>query len=141
ESIENTMEIASKITIPSLTRDILMPIFQVPQGFTSQDQYLKFLSFEGAKKVYKNISPDLEERINFELNIIESMGFSGYFLIVQDFIAAAKKLQVIVGPGRGSVAGSVVAYCLGITEIDPIKYNLFFERFLNPERISMPDID
>ncbi len=141
EAIDNTLEIVSKIETPSLTRDVLMPIFQIPQGFLSQDEYLKHLSIEGARKIYGNINPELEQRINYEIGIINSMGYSGYFLIVQDFISAARKLGVVVGPGRGSVAGSVIAYCLGITDIDPIKYNLFFERFLNPERVSMPDID
>lgn len=137
----NTQEIVDKITTPSLERDILLPIFQVPTGFTNQDEYLRHLAIEGAKKRYGTITADLEERINYELKIIQKMGFPGYFLIVQDFIEAAKRLQVVVGPGRGSIAGSVVAYCIGITNIDPIRYNLVFERFLNPERISMPDID
>jgi DNA polymerase-3 subunit alpha len=141
EAITNTQEIVDKINTPSLERDILLPVFQVPQGFTTQDSYLKHLTIEGAKKRYGTISPDLELRIKYELGVIQQMGFPGYFLIVQDFIQAAKKLQVVVGPGRGSIAGSVVAYCIGITDIDPIHYNLFFERFLNPERISMPDID
>ncbi|MCP3660489.1 MAG: DNA polymerase III subunit alpha [Bacteroidetes bacterium] len=141
EAITNTQEIISKIETPSLTRDILMPIFQIPQGIKTQDEYLKKLTYEGAKRIYGSISPDLEQRLNYELGTLESMGFAGYFLIVQDFVAAARKTGVIVGPGRGSVAGSLVAYCLGITDVDPIKYNLFFERFLNPERVSMPDID
>jgi DNA polymerase-3 subunit alpha len=141
EAIANTQEIVSKIDTPSLNRDILMPIFKIPEGYNSQDEYLKHLTIEGAKKVYETITPELESRIKLELDTISNMGFAGYFLIVQDFIAAAKDLGVIVGPGRGSVAGSVVAYCLKITDVDPIKYNLLFERFLNPERISMPDID
>lgn len=141
EALENTLHIADQIETPSLTRDILLPIYQIPTGFKTQDEYLKFLAFEGAKAVYGTVSADLEERISFELKVIADMGFSGYFLIVQDFIGAAKKMNVIVGPGRGSVAGSVVAFCLGITDIDPIRYKLLFERFLNPERVSMPDID
>jgi DNA polymerase-3 subunit alpha len=104
--------------------------------------YLRNLTFEGAKERYgENLDPELEERINYELNVIKTMGFPGYFLIVQDFIAAARNMGVAVGPGRGSAAGSVVAYCLKITDIDPLKYDLLFERFLNPDRISMPDID
>jgi DNA polymerase-3 subunit alpha len=104
--------------------------------------YLRKLTYEGAKERYgENLNPELEERINFELNVIKTMGFPGYFLIVQDFIAAARNMGVAVGPGRGSAAGSVVAYCLKITDIDPLKYDLLFERFLNPDRISMPDID
>ena len=105
--------------------------------------YLKKLTFDGAKKRYgENLSDEVKERLNFELHIMKTMGFPGYFLIVQDFIAAAReKLGVSVGPGRGSAAGSAVAYCLGITKIDPIQYDLLFERFLNPDRISLPDID
>lgn len=141
EAITNTQEIIDKINTPSLERDILLPVFQIPQGFTSQDSYLRHLAIEGAKKRFGAISAELEARINYELGVIQQMGFPGYFLIVQDFIQAAKNLQVVVGPGRGSIAGSVVAYCIGITDIDPIRYNLFFERFLNPERVSMPDID
>ncbi|ACE06046.1 hypothetical protein Aasi_0650 [Candidatus Amoebophilus asiaticus 5a2] len=141
QAVSNTQEIIDKINTPSLERDILLPVFQIPQGFTSQDSYLRHLAIEGAKKRFGAISADLEARINYELGVIQQMGFPGYFLIVQDFIQAAKNLQVVVGPGRGSVAGSVVAYCIGITDIDPIRYNLFFERFLNPERVSMPDID
>ncbi len=141
EAITNTEEIISKIQPPSLKRDILMPIFQIPEGIKTQDEYLRKLTYEGAKKIYGSVSPDLEQRINYELGTLESMGFAGYFLIVQDFVSAARNTGVMVGPGRGSVAGSLVAYCLGITDVDPIKYNLFFERFLNPERVSMPDID
>ncbi|MEL6606971.1 MAG: DNA polymerase III subunit alpha [Bacteroidota bacterium] len=141
EAIANTEEIAAKIYTPSLERDILLPLFHLPEGFTSQDAYLKHLAFTGAQQRYGTVSAALEERINYELSVIQAMGFPGYFLIVQDFIEAARKLDVIVGPGRGSVAGSVIAYCIGITNIDPIHYNLLFERFLNPERVSMPDID
>ncbi len=104
--------------------------------------YLSHLTYEGAKKRYgENLSDELKERLDFELETMKNMGFPGYFLIVQDFISAARKMNVAVGPGRGSAAGSAVAYCLGITDIDPIKYNLLFERFLNPDRVSMPDID
>ncbi|MEL6152580.1 MAG: DNA polymerase III subunit alpha, partial [Bacteroidota bacterium] len=141
EAIDNTQEIVDKIDTPSLERDILLPIFQLPQGFDTQDTYLKHLTLAGAKQRYGTITATLEERIDYELKVIQEMGFPGYFLIVQDFIQAARKLDVVVGPGRGSVAGSVVAYCIGITNIDPLHYNLLFERFLNPERISMPDID
>ena len=122
----------------------------MPQPFTesgdlndleSQNKYLKHLCFEGAKKRYADITQDIEERINFELKVIEKSGYPGYFLIVQDFINKAREIGVSVGPGRGSAAGSVVAYCTGITDIDPIQYDLLFERFLNPDRISLPDID
>lgn len=141
EALENTQEISEKMYTPSLERDILLPLFHLPEGFSSQDVYLKHLAFAGAKQRYGTISAALEERINYELGVIQEMGFPGYFLIVQDFIKAARELEVMVGPGRGSVAGSVVAYCIGITNIDPIHYDLLFERFLNPERVSMPDID
>lgn len=104
--------------------------------------YLKALTMKGAVKRYgEELSPELRERLTFELHIMKTMGFPGYFLIVQDFIQAARDMGVIVGPGRGSAAGSAVAYCLGITSIDPVKYDLLFERFLNPDRISLPDID
>mgnify|MGYP005841823499 CR=1 FL=1 len=141
EALSNTQEIVDKVQTPSLERDVLLPIFQLPPGFANQDQYLRQLTITGAKQRYGTITPELEVRINYELGIIQNMGFPGYFLIVQDFISAARKLGVVVGPGRGSVGGSVVAYCIGITNVDPIYYNLVFERFLNPERVSMPDID
>ncbi len=140
-ALENTIEIFDKIETPSLKRDILMPNYVIPQNFTDQDDYLRHLCFEGAKQRYGEITSDISERLDHELKIIKNMGFPGYFLIVQDFIKAAKQIDVAVGPGRGSAAGSVVAYCTEITNIDPIKYNLLFERFLNPERVSMPDID
>jgi DNA polymerase-3 subunit alpha len=141
QAIENTGLIVDKVFAPNLNRDILLPAFELPPGFETQGDYLKFLSFEGAKRKYNEITADLEERINFELSVIIKSGYPGYFLIVQDFTTVARQMGVSVGPGRGSAAGSVVAYCLGITNIDPIKYDLLFERFLNPERISMPDID
>ena len=141
EALVNTQEITDKIHTLSLERDVLLPIFQVPTGFADQDAYLRHLTLEGAKQRYGAISTELADRINHELSTIQTMGFPGYFLIVQDFIKAARNLGVVVGPGRGSVAGSVVAYCIGITNIDPLYYNLVFERFLNPERVSMPDID
>ncbi|MCB0395168.1 MAG: DNA polymerase III subunit alpha [Flavobacteriales bacterium] len=141
EALDNTNEIVDKITPPQLKRDILLPNFILPEGFQTEDDYLKHLTFEGAKKRYHEVTAETEERLNHELNIIKTMGFAGYFLIVQDFIAAGRNLGVSVGPGRGSAAGSAVAFCIGITNIDPIKYDLLFERFLNPERVSMPDID
>ncbi|MEO6869451.1 MAG: DNA polymerase III subunit alpha, partial [Ginsengibacter sp.] len=141
EAIDNTNEIIGKIDVLDLKRDILLPHFKVPKEFASQEAYLDHLTWTGAKKRYTEITPEIEERINFELFTIRTMGFAGYFLIVQDFIQEGKKMGVFVGPGRGSAAGSVVAYCVGITNIDPIKYNLLFERFLNPDRKSMPDID
>ncbi|HQX70951.1 MAG TPA: DNA polymerase III subunit alpha, partial [Bacteroidia bacterium] len=141
EAIDNTNEIVDKIEPLKLKQDILLPHYQIPKGFESQDDYLKHLAWEGARKRYSEITPDIEERINFELFTVKTMGFAGYFLIVADFINHGKNIGVLVGPGRGSAAGSAVAYCIGITNIDPIKYNLLFERFLNPDRKSMPDID
>jgi DNA polymerase-3 subunit alpha len=148
EAVYNTGEIVDKIELLDLKRDILLPNFPIPKEFQvhadnnlNQWEYLKHLTFEGAHKRYDPLTPEIEERLNFELFTIKSMGFAGYFLIVSDFIKAGRDIGVFVGPGRGSAAGSVVAYCIGITNIDPIKYNLLFERFLNPDRKSMPDID
>ncbi len=141
QAIDNTNEIVDKIDTLKLKRDILVPHFPIPQGFIDADDYLRHLTFEGAHKRYSELTADIEERLNFELHTIKTMGFPGYFLIVADFIKAGRDLGVLIGPGRGSAAGSAVAYCIGITNIDPIKYKLLFERFLNPERKSMPDID
>ncbi len=193
EALSNTMEILDKVEIYSIDHAPIMPFFEIPAEFGTEEEYrqritekdlfdeftqdengnvvlspekaqakidklggydklyrIKFeadylakLAYEGADRRYGSpLTPELEERIRFELYIMKTMGFPGYFLIVQDFINAARKeLGVSVGPGRGSAAGSVVAYCLGITQVDPIKYDLLFERFLNPDRISLPDID
>ncbi|HEY9560116.1 MAG TPA: DNA polymerase III subunit alpha [Anseongella sp.] len=141
QAIDNTNEIVDKIEPLKLKRDILLPDFPIPPGYQDIDEYLRHLTYEGAEKRYGEISTDVRERLDFELFTIKSMGFAGYFLIVSDFIRAGRDLGVMVGPGRGSAAGSAVAYCIGITNIDPVKYNLLFERFLNPERMSMPDID
>ncbi len=141
EAIDNTGDVVSKIEMPNLKRDILLPIFEMPPGFTNADEYLRHLSFEGALLRYGDINEEVRTRLDFELGVIQKMGFAGYFLIVQDFIAAARKINVSVGPGRGSAAGSIVAYCIWITNIDPVHYNLLFERFLNPDRVTMPDID
>jgi len=142
EAIDNTNLIVDKIKPMKLEREILLPHFKVPDNFSDdQDKYLEHITWEGAKERYKELTAEIEERIRFELFTIRTMGFAGYFLIVSDFIKAGRDLGVFVGPGRGSAAGSAVAYCIGITNIDPIKYNLLFERFLNPERKSMPDID
>jgi len=118
-----------------------MPEFELPEGYTDKDEYLRYLTYNGAKERWGNLTNEQTDRIDFELGTIAKMGFPGYFLIVQDFLNAARKMGVSVGPGRGSAAGSAVAYCLRITDIDPIKYGLLFERFLNPDRISLPDID
>lgn len=141
EAIETTVEIASKVDSIKLERDILLPEFPLPVEFKNQEDYLRHLSYVGAKRRFKEITPQVEERLNFELDVINNSGYPGYFLIVQDFTTVARSKGVSVGPGRGSAAGSLVAYCLGITNIDPIQYNLLFERFLNPERVSLPDID
>lgn len=140
-AIDNTNEIVDKIVPLKLKQDIMLPNYQIPPGYATQDDYLHHLTYMGAKERYKEITPDVEERLNFELFTIKTMGFAGYFLIVADFIKAGRDIGVLIGPGRGSAAGSAVAYCIGITNIDPIKYNLLFERFLNPDRKSMPDID
>jgi DNA polymerase-3 subunit alpha len=140
-SLENTMEVFEKVDTLDLSREVLLPAFPMPPEFQDQNLYLRHLTYEGAKKRYPELTAALCERIDFELKVIEDSGYPGYFLIVQDFTSAAREMNVSVGPGRGSAAGSVVAYCTGITNIDPIKYDLLFERFLNPERISLPDID
>ncbi|MBE0675131.1 MAG: DNA polymerase III subunit alpha, partial [Bacteroidales bacterium] len=141
EAVDNVAGVVSKIENYSLEHDPIMPEFDLPEGFTDKDEYLRHLTYKGAEERWGEIKPELRERIDFELDTIASMGFPGYFLITQDFLRAAREMNVSVGPGRGSAAGSVVAYCLKITDIDPIKYGLLFERFLNPDRISMPDID
>ena len=141
QAIDNTNEVVDKIELISVTNDLLLPNFPLPEPFKTQIEYLEFLTYEGAKIRYKIFTPELETRLKFELGVIREMGFAGYFLIVSDIITSTKKMGVLVGPGRGSAAGSVVAYCIGITNIDPLKYNLLFERFLNPERATMPDID
>lgn len=142
EVLTNTLEIANKVEFYSLNHDPIMPHFELPEGFTDDNVYLQHITYEGAKQRWgQELSPEIEERLNFELEVIARMGYPGYFLIVWDLIKAAREMDVSVGPGRGSAAGSAVAYSLRITDIDPIKYNLLFERFLNPDRISMPDID
>ena len=152
EAIINIQEVVDKVEIYSLYRDVLLPKFDIPHEFLvaedeadggkrGENKYLAYLTYKGAEKRYGEITDAIRERLDFELNTIQNSGYPGYFLIVQDFIAKARELDVSVGPGRGSAAGSVVAYCLWITNIDPIKYDLLFERFLNPDRVSMPDID
>jgi DNA polymerase III subunit alpha len=141
EAIDNTNEIVGKIENYQLKKKISLPKFPYPDQFKNEMEYLEFLTNEGAKTRYPVLTPEANDRIKFELGVISKMGFEGYFLIVSDFIGWAKGNSVSVGPGRGSAAGSVVAYCIGITNIDPLKYNLLFERFLNPDRASMPDID
>jgi DNA polymerase III subunit alpha len=148
QAIDNTNEIVDKIEKLDLKKDIMLPNFPIPEDFKihaddklNQWEYLKHITYEGARQRYGEIISTTQERLDFELFTIKTMGFAGYFLIVMDFIKAGRDLGVMIGPGRGSAAGSAVAYCIGITNIDPIKYNLLFERFLNPDRKSMPDID
>ena len=141
EALQNTNEILDKIEIYTIDHGPILPDFPLPDGFDNADDYLRYLVYEGAKERWPDLDEEHRERIDFELETIKNMGFPGYFLIVQDYIRMAPKLGCTVGPGRGSAAGSAVAYCLGITKIDPMKYDLLFERFLNPDRISLPDID
>lgn len=142
EAIQNTVELANSVEEFNLTvKKILLPHFPLPEEFSNEDEYLRFLTYEGAKSRYAELTEEVITRLEHELRLVREMGFAGYFLIVQDFINEARKMGVVVGPGRGSAAGSAIAFCVGITSIDPIKYNLLFERFLNPERITMPDID
>tara|TARA_R110002051_G_scaffold10175_11_gene38893 strand:- start:102798 stop:107180 length:4383 start_codon:yes stop_codon:yes gene_type:complete len=152
EAILNVQEVIDKIEPFELARDVLLPAFDIPEEFIfeedaidggkrGENKFLRHLTYEGAKKRYKELTPEITERLDFELSVIEKTGYPGYFLIVEDFIREARNMDVSVGPGRGSAAGSVVAFCLWITNIDPLKYDLLFERFLNPDRVSMPDID
>lgn len=152
ESILSIAEIIAKIRPFDLARDVLLPKFEIPESFQvvedatdggkrGENAYLRHITYGGAERRYGEITEAIRERIDFELATIENSGYPGYFLIVEDFIREARNMGVSVGPGRGSAAGSVVAYCLGITNIDPLKYDLLFERFLNPDRVSMPDID
>tara|TARA_R110002126_G_scaffold91238_4_gene217299 strand:- start:1911 stop:6140 length:4230 start_codon:yes stop_codon:yes gene_type:complete len=152
EAISCTDEIVSKIEPFKLAREVLLPKYDIPEKFVDpkddedggkrgENAFLRHLTFEGAKKRYGEITDEIRERLDFELETIERTGYPGYFLIVQDFTGAAREMGVSVGPGRGSAAGSAVAYCVGITNVDPIAYDLLFERFLNPDRVSLPDID
>ncbi|WP_147678460.1 DNA polymerase III subunit alpha [Algibacter pacificus] len=153
EAISNVQEVVDKVEAYQLARDVLLPAFDIPEEFRHEEDlidggkrgenaFLRHLVYEGAKKRYgEELSEVVVERLDFELGVIEKTGYPGYFLIVEDFIREARKMDVSVGPGRGSAAGSVAAYCLWITNIDPLKYDLLFERFLNPDRVSMPDID
>lgn len=141
EAIDTISEIVDKVETYALERNVLLPKFEIPEAFNSEDEYLRHLTYEGATKKYSEITPEVKDRIDFELDTIQKTGYPGYFLIVQDFTSKAREMGVSVGPGRGSAAGSVVAYCIGITNVDPVKYDLLFERFLNPDRVSLPDID
>ena len=140
-ALDASREIADKCRLEIPMGELLMPHFPIPPEFAGTGDYLRSLTYDGARRRWPEVTETIRERLDLELGVIGSMGFDGYFLIVQDFTTAARQLGVSVGPGRGSAAGSAVAYCLGITNIDPLQYDLLFERFLNPERVSMPDID
>ena len=152
ELLDALAEVSAKVENYPLAREVLLPKFDIPSDFIQpedaedggkrgENAYLRHLAYEGAKGRYSDITPEIQDRLDFELATIERTGYPGYFLIVQDFCRAARDMDVSVGPGRGSAAGSAVAYCIGITNVDPIRYNLLFERFLNPDRVSLPDID
>jgi DNA polymerase-3 subunit alpha len=142
-AVENTLEIDEKVNLELGFGDYHFPSFPIPENSSAKslDEYLVQLAYERLDKKIKNVTPEVEDRFKYELGVINKMGYAGYFLIVQDFINASKKRGIPVGPGRGSAAGSLVAYILGITNVNPLQYNLLFERFLNPDRKSMPDID
>ncbi|MBV6644811.1 MAG: DNA polymerase III subunit alpha [Cyclobacteriaceae bacterium] len=152
QAIENIAALVDQIEQYELERDVLLPNFDIPEKFKDpedevdggkrgENAYLKYLTYQGAEKRYDQVTEEIKERLDFELATIENTGYPGYFLIVQDFTSKAREMDVSVGPGRGSAAGSAVAYCIGITNVDPIAYDLLFERFLNPDRVSLPDID
>ncbi len=141
ESLENTSAIAKKCNLLLEFGEMHLPRYPLPHGFKTLPEFLRHSTYEGARKRYSEIDETVEERLEYELKTIEQMGFPGYFLVVADFTRQARTMGIPVGPGRGSAAGSLVSYCLGITDIDPLAYDLLFERFLNPERVSMPDID
>ncbi|NCG44635.1 MAG: DNA polymerase III subunit alpha, partial [Proteobacteria bacterium] len=152
EALNNLSYVLAKVEPFTLAREVLLPAFDIPEDFLGaedkadsgkrgENAYLKHLTYLGAEKRYSVITDEIKERIEFELETIAKTGYPGYFLIVQDFCNVARDMGVSVGPGRGSAAGSAVAYCTGITNVDPIAYQLLFERFLNPDRISLPDID
>jgi len=138
--LENTLKIAERCNVEIKFGEYLLPNYDIPEGYTA-DEYFEKLCHEGFEKRYPNAGDQYKERLEYEIGVIKQMGFPGYFLVVQDFVRYAKSQGIKVGPGRGSAAGSMVAFCLEITNVDPMKYDLLFERFLNPERISMPDID
>ena len=140
EAIDNTQKIADRCNVEIVFGEKKLPKYDVPDGFTSWE-YLNKLCYEGLERRYPGDDPKIRERLEYELGVIKRMGYVDYFLIVWDFIKYARDHDISVGPGRGSAAGSIVSYCLGITSIDPLRYQLLFERFLNPERVSMPDID
>ncbi|MDO9575962.1 MAG: DNA polymerase III subunit alpha, partial [bacterium] len=143
EAIKNTLEVADRCNLDFHLDEVKvqLPHYDVPEGFSSSDEYLEKLAKEGLKAKYTHIDEKIEERFNHELDVIKKRGLSGYFLIITDLVNFARESGIPVGPGRGSAVGSLVLYSLGVTEIDPLKYGLVFERFLNPERAAMPDVD
>jgi DNA polymerase-3 subunit alpha len=143
EAITNTRLIAERcnLMIDTSGKDVKLPTFPRPQNFETDFDYLKYLTFEGIKHRFDRTTPGIEERLRYELGIIKKMGLSGYFLIVREIVQFAREKGIPVGPGRGSAVGSLALYSLGITDVDPLKYNLIFERFLNPDRLSLPDVD
>ncbi|MBU8934761.1 MAG: DNA polymerase III subunit alpha [candidate division Zixibacteria bacterium] len=141
EALENTVRIAEKCSLELEMGKLLLPVFPIPKTFKGPDDYLLDLCMEGLARCYDEITDEIQKRLDYELSVIKQMGYAGYFLIVKDFCDYAREQNIRVGPGRGSAAGSIVSYALNITTVDPMKFELLFERFLNPERISMPDID
>jgi DNA polymerase-3 subunit alpha len=141
QALENTLEIADKCDVELKEGELHLPRFPLPDGFDSNSAYLRHLSYQGAERRYPEMTDKVRDRLDFELSVIQKMGFDGYFLIVRDIVDNARSRDIPVGPGRGSAAGSLVTYSLGITDVDPLAHDLLFERMLNPERVSMPDID
>jgi len=141
EAIANTLEIAKRCNVDFTLGELHLPYYPLPENYTDPEDYLRHLCLEGAKRRYRDFNQEVKERLDYELEVIAKMGFASYFLIVWDMVNFARQNRIPVGPGRGSASGSIVAYCLGITDIDPLRYDLLFERFLNPERVNMPDID
>jgi DNA polymerase-3 subunit alpha len=140
-AVTTISEIVEKVEKYELKRNVLLPKFDIPKEFSTEDEYLRHLTYQGAHRKYPEVTQEIKDRLDFELETIKKTGYPGYFLIVQDFTSKAREMGVSVGPGRGSAAGSAVAFCIGITNVDPIAYDLLFERFLNPDRVSLPDID
>jgi DNA polymerase-3 subunit alpha len=140
-ALKNTLAIAEKCELQLEFGKLHLPHFPIPEGYATVDDYLKDLADQGLRRRYSAVTPELQSRLDYELDVICRMGYAGYFLIVRDFVHRAQEMGIPVGPGRGSAAGSLVSYAIGITNIDPIRFGLLFERFLNPDRISMPDID
>lgn len=141
EAIANTLEIAKRCNVDFTLGELHLPYYPLPENYADPEDYLRHLCLEGAKRRYRDFNQEVKERLDYELEVIAKMGFASYFLIVWDMVNFACQNRIPVGPGRGSASGSIVAYCLGITDIDPLRYDLLFERFLNPERVNMPDID